>query len=129
MLRQGPFSAGLHGTVEYLAGAFFIASPFIFGFDADAATAIGIVGGVALILFAATAHTGPALSPVVPVVLHVLFDLALAGFLIASPFILAFSDEAAPTALFIAVGVLHLLSTIGTRFLPRQVGDVESEPL
>lgn len=126
MLRQGPFSARLHGTLEYLVGAFFIASPFIFGFDADAATAIGIVGGVALILLAATAHTGPALTPLVPVVLHVLFDLALAGFLIASPFILGFSDEAAPTAIFIAVGVLHLLSTIGTRFLPSDVVKAET---
>jgi hypothetical protein len=125
VLRQGPFSPRLHGTLEYLVGAFFIASPFIFGFDADAATAIGIVGGVALILLAATAHTGPALTAMVPVVLHVLFDLALAGFLIASPFILGFSDEAAPTAIFIAVGVLHLLSAIGTRFLPADVVKVE----
>lgn len=129
MLRQGPFPAGLHGVLEYLVGGFFIASPFIFGFDADAATAIGIVGGVALILFAATASTGPALAGMVPVALHVLFDVVLAGFLVASPFIFGFSDEAAPTALFIGVGVLHLLSTIGTRFQPRQTGDLESEAL
>jgi hypothetical protein len=126
VLRQGPLPAGLHGLLEYLVGAFFIASPFVFGFDADEATAVGIVGGVALILLAATAQTGPALTPMVPVVLHVLFDLALAGFLIASPFILGFSDEAAPTAIFIAVGVLHLLSTIGTRFLPGDVVQVET---
>jgi hypothetical protein len=126
VLRQGPLPAGLHGLLEYLVGAFFIASPFVFGFDADEATAVGIVGGVALILLAATANTGPALTPMVPVVLHVLFDLALAGFLIASPFILGFSDEAAPTAIFIAVGVLHLLSTIGTRFLPADVVQVET---
>lgn len=118
MLRQGPFSARLHGSAEYILGAFFVASPFIFGFDATAAIAIGVVGGVALILMAATATTGPSLSGMVPVGLHVLFDVVVAGFLIASPFILGFSDEAAPTALFIVAGVLHLMSTIGTRFVP-----------
>jgi hypothetical protein len=119
MLHQGPFSARLHGYLEYLIGAFFVASPFVFGFEATAATAIGIVGGVALILLAATSSTGrPALAGMVPVGLHVLFDVVIAGFLIASPFILGFSGEAAPTALFIVAGVLHLLVMIGTRFLP-----------
>lgn len=120
MLHQGPFSARLHGLLEYLVGAFFVASPFIFGFDATAATAIGIVGGVALIMLAATSSTGPALTRMVPASLHALFDLGIAGFLIASPFFLGFSGEAAPTALFIVAGVLHLLVTIGTRFVPEE---------
>jgi len=118
VLRQGPLSARLHGLLEYLIGAFFIASPFVFGFDASAAVAIGVVGGIVLILMAATAQTGPALSGMVPVGLHVLFDAVLAAFLVASPFIFGFSDEAAPTGLFIGAGVVHLLVTIATRFLP-----------
>jgi hypothetical protein len=117
MVRQGPFPARLHGLLEYAVGAFFIASPFIFGFDATAATAIGVVGGVAFILLAATSTTGPSLAPLVPVGMHVIYDVVLAGFLIASPFILGFSEEGAPTALFIVVGVVHLLVTIGTRFV------------
>jgi hypothetical protein len=118
MLRQGPLSARLHGLLEYLIGGFFIASPFIFGFDAGSAVAIGVVGGIVLILMAATAQTGPALSGMVPVGVHVLFDVVLAAFLVASPFIFGFSDEAAPTGLFIGAGVVHLLVTIATRFLP-----------
>jgi hypothetical protein len=118
VLSQGPISARLHGLLEYLLGGFFIASPFIFGFDAGAAIAIGVAGGVALILMAATAQTGPSLSGMVPVGLHVLLDVVVAAFLIAAPFLFGFSDEAAPTGLFIGVGVLHLLATIGTRFLP-----------
>jgi hypothetical protein len=117
-LSQGPISARLHGLLEYLLGGFFIASPFIFGFDASAAVAIGVAGGVALILMAATAQTGPSLSGMVPVGLHVVLDVVVAAFLIASPFLFGFSDEAAPTGLFIGAGVLHLLATIGTRFLP-----------
>ncbi len=122
MLHQGPFSAGLHGLLEYLVGGFFIASPFIFGFDATAATAIGIVGGVTLILLAATSASGPSLTTIVPVNVHVIFDLVLSAFLIASPFVLGFSGEPAPTALFIVAGVLHLLVTVGTRFLPAEAG-------
>lgn len=121
-MHQGPFSARLHGLLEYLVGGFFIASPFIFGFDATAATAIGIVGGVTLILLAATSASGPSLTRMVPVNVHVIFDLVLSAFLIASPFVLGFSGEAAPTALFIVAGVLHLLVTIGTRFLPAEAG-------
>ena len=117
MLSQGPFSARLHGLAEYLLGGFFIASPFIFGFDATAATAIGIVGGIALILLAATAQTGPSLSGIVPVALHVVLDVVVAAFLVASPFLFDFSDEAAPTGLFIGAGVVHLLGTVGTRFV------------
>ena len=122
MLRQGPISARLHGLLEYVIGGFFIASPFVFGFDNGVAVAIGIVGGIALIVLAATAETGPSLSGMVPVRLHVVFDVLAAAFFVASPFLFGFSDEAAPTALFIATGVLHLLSTIGTRFLPPPSG-------
>jgi hypothetical protein len=118
VLRQGPLSARLHGLLEYLVGGFFIASPFIFSFDSGVAVAIGVVGGIALILLAATAETGPSLSGMVPVGVHVLLDVAVAAFFIASPFLFGFPDEPAPTALFIGTGVLHLLSTIGTRFLP-----------
>jgi hypothetical protein len=124
VLSQGPISARLHGILEYLIGGFFIASPFIFGFDSSAATAIGVAGGVVLILLAATARTGPSLSGMIPVGLHVLFDVVVAGFLIASPFVFGFSDEAAPTGLFIGAGVVHLLVTIGTRF----VASVEEHP-
>ncbi|MBD0338715.1 MAG: SPW repeat protein [Thermoleophilia bacterium] len=117
MLSEGPFSARLHGLAEYVLGGFLIASPFIFGFEADAAVAIAVVGGVVLILMAATASTGPSLSGIVGVGVHALVDALLAAFLIATPFVFGFSDEAAPTGLFIGVGVVHLLSTIGTRFV------------
>jgi hypothetical protein len=118
VLRSGRLSPRVHGVAEYLLGGFFIASPFLFGFDSNAAVAISVVGGVILILMAATSSTGPALAGMVPVGVHVLFDIVIAAFLIASPFVFGFSDEAAPTGLFIGAGVVHLLSTIATRFLP-----------
>jgi hypothetical protein len=54
----------------------------------------------------------------------VALDYVLALALIAIPFIAGFSNETAPTAFFIALGVLHMLVTIGTRFTPT----VQSEP-
>jgi VIT1/CCC1 family predicted Fe2+/Mn2+ transporter len=47
---------------------------------------------------------------------HVVFDYLLGALLIAAPFLFGFSGETAPTALFIAVGALHLVITTGTRF-------------
>ncbi len=52
----------------------------------------------------------------IPPFVHGLLDYGLAALLIAAPFLFGFSDEGAATAFFIALGVLHLLITIGTRF-------------
>jgi hypothetical protein len=118
VLRQGPLSAFLHGVVEYAAAALLIAAPFLFGFDSDAARALAIVAGVAVIVLAATTDYPAGLSRTLPVGIHVVLDLALVGVLIASPFLFGFSDEGAPTAFFIVLGVAHLLVTLATRFLP-----------
>jgi hypothetical protein len=55
---------------------------------------------------------------------HVTADVVLAVLLVALPFVLGFRDEGAPTALFIVLGVLHLLVTIATRFPDRAERDV-----
>ncbi len=116
MLREGPIPHSIHGIVEYVAGALFIAAPFVFGFDKGAAIAASIVVGV-VILFAAATTAGPtSLIDSLPIPAHVVLDYILAAALIAAPFVLAFSDDTAPTALFIVMGVAHFLVTIGTRF-------------
>jgi hypothetical protein len=121
VLRQGPISAFIHGVLEYAAAVLFIAAPFIFGFDSSAATAVAVVIGVAILVVAATTEGRTSLVDVMPVVVHAIIDFALAGFLIASPFLFSFQDEGAPTAFFLTLGVVHLLLTIGTRFLePRR---------
>jgi hypothetical protein len=119
MLRQGPVPAFLHGLYEYVLGGFFVAAPFLFGYDADLAVAISILAGLALLVLAATAPYRPALVQSVPAAIHALLDLIAAAFLVAAPFLFGYSDEAGPTAVFIVFGVLQLLLTIGTRYLPR----------
>ncbi len=120
MLRQGPIPAFIHGAVEYVAAGLLIAAPFLLGFDSDAATAASIVVGVVLLVIAASTESTTGLAKVIPVTIHAVLDLVLAGFLIAAPFLFGFSDEGNATAFFIVLGVAHLLLTIGTRFLPER---------
>lgn len=134
MLRQGPISRFLHGAIEYLAGVLLIAAPFLFSFDSGAAVAVSIVAGVLVIAIAASTDGPTSLINSLPISVHLLLDLALAAVLIASPFLFGFSDESAPTAFFLALGVLHLLVTIGTRFkparekaAPAEAGDIADE--
>ena len=116
MLNQGQVPAVVHGIIEYAVGVLLIASPFLFGFDATAATAAAVVVGLALLAFTATSALPTGLVRSIPMGVHVTVDVVLAVLLVALPFLLGFTDEAAPTALFITLGVLHLLVTIGTRF-------------
>jgi hypothetical protein len=118
VLRQGPFSTFIHGAVEYAAAALFVVAPFLFGFDSDAATAISIVVGVGILVVTASSELPTGLAKVIPVTIHMVLDIVVAGFLIAAPFLFGFSGEGEATAFFIVLGIVHLLLTIGTRFLP-----------
>jgi len=120
MLRTGPLSPFVHGVIEYAAGVLFIAAPFLFGYDARAATAVSLVFGVALIVITASSDLPTGLAKTLPVTIHAVIDLIGAVFLIAAPFLFGFNGEAAPTAVFIILGVGYLLLTIATRFLPER---------
>ncbi len=106
----------MHGVIEYAAGVLLIASSFIFAFEDGAATAVSIVAGIVALIIAASTEGPSSLVNSIPIPVHVLLDYAMAAILIAAPFLFAFSDETAPTAFFIILGVAHLLITIGTRF-------------
>ena len=115
MFRQGPIPRFVHGLVEYGAGILFIVAPFLLSFEAAAATALSMVLGVVVLVMAATT-TGPtSIVNQVPLAVHVALDYLMVPLLIAAPFLFGFSDETNPTAFFIALGLIHLLMTIGTR--------------
>jgi hypothetical protein len=117
VLRQGPVPPFAHGLLEYGAGVLFLAAPFLFSFDSDAATALSILAGLGVFVLAATTASSTGLAKIVPLGIHVLLDLAIVALLVAAPFLFGFSDEAAPTAFFLVLGVWHLLLTIATRFI------------
>ena len=115
-MRQGPIPLFLHGVIEYAAAALFIVAPFVLSFDSGAATALSIIVGVVVLAIAAATEGPTSLVNQIPTAAHVALDYVLVVLLIALPFLAGFSDETAPTAFFIILGVVHLLITIGTRF-------------
>jgi len=117
VFKQGPIPAFVHGILEYLAAILFIAAPFIFSFEEDVATAVSVIVGVLVLVIAASTAWRTGLISSIPVQAHVMLDYVLAIFLIASPFILGFSDDGTAASFFIVVGVVHLLLTIATRFV------------
>ena len=118
MLSQGPIPRFVHGLIEYVAGVLFIAAPLLLSFDSGAATAISIVVGVVVLVIAAATDGPTSLVNSLPITAHVALDYVLAVLLVALPFVAGFSGETTPTVFFIALGVAHLLITIGTRFRP-----------
>jgi hypothetical protein len=88
----------------------------VLGFDSGGATAAAIVAGVVVLAVAASTDGPTSLVNQIPLAAHVALDWVLALALIAMPFVAGFSDETEPTVFFLAIGVLHLLLTIGTRF-------------
>jgi hypothetical protein len=120
VLRQGPLSPFVHGVAEYAGAVIFIAAPFLLGFEEDAPTAISIVVGVALLVITASSDLPTGLARTLPAPIHAVIDVILAIFLIAAPFLFNFRDEGAAAAFFIVMGILHLLLTIATRFLPER---------
>jgi VIT1/CCC1 family predicted Fe2+/Mn2+ transporter len=119
VLRQGPIPALIHGIIEYVAGVVFIVAPFVLGFQSGAATAISIIVGVIVLVVAASSEGPSGLISQIPISAHVALDFVLAAALIIMPFAFGFSEEGAPTAFFITLGVVHLLLTIATRFRPK----------
>jgi uncharacterized membrane protein HdeD (DUF308 family) len=116
MLREGPIPRFVHGLLEYVAGVLFVIAPFVLSFEAGAAIAASLIVGVVLLVVAASTDGSTSLVNQIPLPAHVVLDYVLAVALLAIPFVAGFSDETAPTAFFIALGVIHLLVTIGTRF-------------
>jgi phosphatidylserine synthase len=131
VLQQGPVPPLVHGVLEYAVALLFIVAPFLFDFKETPATAASIVVGLVLLAFTAVSDLPTGLVRNISVGVHVLADVVLAVLLVALPFVLGFrdDDETAATALFITVGVLHLLLTIATRFRDRDEGERRPDDL
>lgn len=128
MLSQGPVPLIVHGGLEYAVGVLLIVAPFVFTFDATAATAASVVLGLALLAFTATSRLPTGLVKSISTGVHVTVDIVLAVLLVALPFLFGFTDEGPPTAMFITLGVVHLLVTIATRFPERSSLRDEESP-
>ncbi len=106
----------MHGAVEYVAGVLFIAAPLLLNFESTAAIAVSLGVGILLLVLAAATEGPPGLVNGVNFEVHIVIDFVLALFLIVAPYVFGISDRGDPTVFFVALGVVHLLVTIGTRF-------------
>jgi VIT1/CCC1 family predicted Fe2+/Mn2+ transporter len=118
MFKRGPIPPFVHGVLDYLLAALLIAAPFLLSFDDDAAIAVAIVAGVAVLMLGAFTAWTTGIVKSIPPVAHAMLDYALAALLIASPFLFGFTDETGATAFFVVVGVLGIVLAIATRFVP-----------
>jgi hypothetical protein len=133
VLHQGPVPFFVHGVLDYVVGILLVAAPFLLGFDdIGAATAVSIVSGVVMLAVAAASDGPVSLVNSIPRPVHILLDVAMGAFFIAAPFLFGFSDESSPTAFFIVLGLLGVLSVIATRFpegpSPRRAREARPEP-
>ena len=116
LLRDGPIPVAVHGAIEYAAGVVFIAAPLVLDFESGVATGVSVATGILILLVAATTSGPTGLVSGLTISVHAVLDYVLALILIIAPFLLGFSEETTPTVFFIALGIAHLLITIGTRF-------------
>lgn len=123
MLSKGPIPRFVHGALEYLVGALLIAAPWLFDFEGGNVRAVCIVAGVVVMALAALSEGPTGLVDSVPLSTHAAIDYVLGVAFIAAPFVFGFGDDGGPTALFIVLGVAHILVAIGTRYRPTAAHD------
>ena len=118
MFKRGPIPPFVHGVLDYLLAALLIAAPFLIAWDSDAATALSIAAGVAVLMLGAFTAWATGIVKSIPPVAHAMLDYAIAALLIALPFLAGFSDDGTASAFFVVVGVAGIVLTIATRFTP-----------
>lgn len=120
MLRRGSVPLLVHGLVEYGEGVLLIAAPLLLGFDSDGATVVSVLLGAAVLVLAVVTQASTGIVRSLPIASHIVLDYVLVLFLIAFPFVFGFSDDDAALALFLVLGVAHLLMSVATRFSARE---------
>ncbi|MEO6942518.1 MAG: hypothetical protein ABI238_04435, partial [Terrimesophilobacter sp.] len=86
----------VHGVLDYVVAIALILAPWIFGFSGvgGAAVIIPIVLGIGLFLYSLLTRYELGLMKLIPMPVHLVFDLVASLFLIASPFLFGFVNQA-----------------------------------
>jgi hypothetical protein len=116
----------LHEAIEYVAGAFFILAPFLFGFQDERAFPVFVGVGVLILAIAILSRGPAAVVDVLPHPVHAALDYLLAFFLLLAPFVFQFNNATA-RKLSIFLGLAHLIVTLVTRF-PQAETPSEPQP-
>ena len=99
-------STRAHGYLDYLMGLLLIISPLLFEFPEGAATTVPIVLGAGVILYSLLTDYEMGLLKVIPMPVHLGFDVLGGIILAASPWLFGFAEEVYLP--FIILGILEI---------------------
>jgi hypothetical protein len=116
LMRRGPISPRVHGTLDYLLAATLIVAPLVLHFHDDTAKVfVLVIGGAASLLAAGTAWSR-GLVRVIPPIVHGIADVGATVALILAPFVLGYSGHTLALVFSVVVGLGGLGATLLTRF-------------
>jgi hypothetical protein len=83
-----------HGYLDYITGLFLIASPWLFDLKLDTVQSFVFYGaGAAAVIYSLNTNYELGLFKIIPMRIHLLFDIISGIFLAASPWLFHFSDS------------------------------------
>src|SRR3954454_22422061 len=118
MFRRGPIPPLLHGILDYVFAVVLIAAPFVLNFDDNTAVALSLALGLCAIILGAFTSWATGIVKSIPVAVHTVVDYVLSIFLIAAQLLFGFNPHDAASAFSYVLGILCLLLTIASRYLP-----------
>jgi predicted cobalt transporter CbtA len=120
-MERGPLPLRIHAAIEPLIGIVLIAAPWIFGFShTNDAKVLCIVLGILVIAGGAMTDWRVSLVRLIPLRMHLMWDLLIALVLIVAPFVLGYSDSGGATRFSIIAGVLEAVAALSTRWDPAE---------
>src|SRR3954453_21799045 len=123
-MPKGPIPLRMHAALEPMVAIVLIAAPWIVGFDdVGSATAVSIAVGVLMLISGMSTRWRLSLVKLTPLRTHFRMDLVLGVVLIVAPFVFGDSDRGDATRFLVIMGILELLTALGTRWdLREEVG-------
>jgi hypothetical protein len=124
-MPKGPIPLRAHASLEPLVAIFLIAAPWIFGFDdVGSSTATSVAVGVLMLIAGMCTRWRLSLVKLISLRTHFRMDLMLGVVLIVAPFVFGDSDRGDATRFLVIMGVLELMTALGTRWdLREEVGN------
>lgn len=99
-------SLKVHNRADYAVGAFLLFTPYLFGFqDVKAAHSVMMLSGTALILYSLFTNYYFSLMRVLPLGVHMTFDVLIGAFLLSAPSVFDYRIFLTPTAAYLHYGL------------------------
>ncbi len=106
-------STRAHGALDYIVGLLLIFAPQLFQLPPGAASRIPVMLGVAALIYSLITRYELSVAKLIPMKVHLTFDLLSGVLLAASPWLFGFADQVwVPHVL---VGVLEIGASLMTR--------------